>query len=142
MLCPGLLPKAGAVDHHHVLLQNELLHKHIIALRYVDTGIRIERTARRDATYTRRRIAPLDSKIAAAAKLLSDFDQVIGATQPRRSAYLGLLGALQSHAFPQVHSLWSFIGQFLPLFLQPAGLAAANETVHIVAIRIENRIFV
>jgi hypothetical protein len=57
-------------------------------------------------------------------------------------AYLGLLGALQSHAFPQVHSLLSFMGQFLPLFLQPAGLSAANETVHIVATRIENRIFV
>jgi hypothetical protein len=43
------------------------------------------------------------------------------------SVYLGVLGALQSHAFPQLHSLLSFIGQFLPLFLQPAGLSAANE---------------
>jgi hypothetical protein len=48
--------------------------------------------------------------------------------------------ALQSHDFPQVHSLLSFIGQFLPLFLQPAGLSAAKETVHIIATRIENRI--
>jgi hypothetical protein len=53
---------------------------------------------------------------------------------------LGLLGALQSHDFPQVHSLLSFIGQFLPLFLQPAGLSTAKEAVHIIAIRIENRI--
>ena len=60
----------------------------------------------------------------------------------KRSIYLGVLGALQSHAFPQLHSLLSFIGQFLPLFLQPAGLSAAKETVHIVATRIENRIFV
>jgi hypothetical protein len=58
------------------------------------------------------------------------------------SVYLGVLGALQSHAFPQLHSLLSFIGQFLPLFLQPAGLSAAKETVHIVATRIENRILV
>ncbi|PYK90522.1 MAG: hypothetical protein DME40_08210 [Verrucomicrobia bacterium] len=50
------------------------------------------------------------------------------------------LGALQSHAFPQLHSLLSFMGQFLPLFLQPAGLSAANETVHIIATRIESRI--
>ena len=57
------------------------------------------------------------------------------------SVYLGVLGALQSHAFPQLHSLLSFIGQFLPLFLQPAGLSAAKEIVHIVATRIENRIF-
>ena len=57
------------------------------------------------------------------------------------SVYLGVLGALQSHVFPQLHSLLSFIGQFLPLFLQPAGLSAAKETVHIIATRIENRIF-
>jgi hypothetical protein len=55
---------------------------------------------------------------------------------------LGVLGALQSHAFPQLHSLLSFIGQFLPLFLQPAGLSAAKETVHIAATRIENKILV
>jgi hypothetical protein len=56
------------------------------------------------------------------------------------SVYLGVLGALQSHAFPQLHSLLSFIGQFLPLFLQLAGLSAAKETVHIIATRIEKRI--
>ncbi len=56
------------------------------------------------------------------------------------SVYLGVLGALQSHAFPQLHSLLSFMGQFLPLFLQLAGLSAAKETVHIIATRIEKRI--
>ena len=56
------------------------------------------------------------------------------------SVYLGVLGALQSHAFPQLHSLLSFIGQFLPLFLQLAGLSAAKETVHIIATKIEKRI--
>jgi len=54
--------------------------------------------------------------------------------------YFGVLGALQSHAFPQLHSLLSFMGQFLPLFLQPAGFSAAKETVHIIATRIEKRI--
>ena len=56
------------------------------------------------------------------------------------SVYLGVLGALQSHAFPQLHSLLSFMGQFLPLFLQLAGLSAAKETVHIIATKIEKRI--
>jgi hypothetical protein len=41
-----------------------------------------------------------------------------------------------------LHSLLSFMGQFLPLFLQPAGLSAAKETVHIAASKMENRIFV
>ena len=47
----------------------------------------------------------------------------------------------QSHFFPQLHSLFSFIGQFLPLFLQ-LGLSAAKVTVQIAAVRTENRIFV
>jgi hypothetical protein len=46
----------------------------------------------------------------------------------------------QSQLFPQLHSLLSFIGQFLPVFLQ-LGLSAAKEIVHMAAIRIENRIF-
>jgi hypothetical protein len=65
----------------------------------------------------------------------------IDGSETKRSTYLGLLGALQPHALPQVHSLLSFIGQFLPLFLQPAGLSAANDTVHIAATKTENRIF-
>jgi hypothetical protein len=63
---------------------------------------------------------------------------IVGLVKP--SVYLGVLGALQSHAFPQLHSLLSFMGQFLPLFLQPAGWSVANATVHIIEIRIENRI--
>jgi len=47
----------------------------------------------------------------------------------------------QVQLFPQLHSLLSFIGQFLPVFLQ-FGLSAANETVHMAATRIEKRIFV
>ena len=47
----------------------------------------------------------------------------------------------QSQLFPQLHSLLSFIGQFLPVFLQ-VGLSAANAVVQITAARIENRIFV
>jgi hypothetical protein len=45
----------------------------------------------------------------------------------------------QSQFFPQLHFLLSFIGPFLPLFLQ-LGLSAAKETVHSAAVRIENRI--
>jgi hypothetical protein len=46
-----------------------------------------------------------------------------------------------SQSFPQLHSLLSFMGQFLPLFLQ-FGLSAAKVTVQIAAARIENRTFV
>jgi len=47
----------------------------------------------------------------------------------------------QLQLFPQLHSLLSFIGQFLPVFLQ-FGLSAAKPTVQIAAARIENKIFV
>src|SRR5205823_2135268 len=47
----------------------------------------------------------------------------------------------QSQLFPQLHSLLSFMGQFLPVFLQ-FGLSAANETVQRAATRIENNVFV
>jgi hypothetical protein len=41
-----------------------------------------------------------------------------------------------------LQALLSFIGQFLPLFLQLCGVgSAANALVQIVAARIENRIF-
>jgi hypothetical protein len=46
-----------------------------------------------------------------------------------------------SQLFPQLHSLLSFMGQFLPLFLQ-LGLSAAKAAVQTTAARIENRIFV
>ena len=55
----------------------------------------------------------------------------------RRSAHLP-----HSQLFPQLQALPSFMGQFLPLFLQPAGLSAANETVQTAAIRMENKILV
>ncbi|PYL46695.1 MAG: hypothetical protein DMF40_11390 [Verrucomicrobia bacterium] len=58
---------------------------------------------------------------------------------------LGSRQALQSqqlHFFPQLQALLSFIGQFLPLFLQLCGVgSAANALVQIAAARIENRIF-
>ena len=47
----------------------------------------------------------------------------------------------QSQLFPQLHSLLSFMGQFLPLFLQ-FGLSAAKDIVQTAATRIENKIFV
>jgi hypothetical protein len=47
----------------------------------------------------------------------------------------------QPQSLPQLHSFLSFIGQFLPVFLQ-LGLSAANAVVQITAVRIENRIFV
>jgi hypothetical protein len=47
----------------------------------------------------------------------------------------------QSQFFPQLHSLLSFMGQFLPVFLQ-FGLSAAKVAVQTAAARIENRILV
>jgi hypothetical protein len=47
----------------------------------------------------------------------------------------------QLQVFPQLHSLLSFMGQFLPVLLQ-FGLSAAKVTVQTAATRIENRIFV
>ena len=47
----------------------------------------------------------------------------------------------QSQLFPQLHALLSFMGQFLPVFLQ-FGLSAANAAVQITAVRTENRILV
>jgi hypothetical protein len=47
----------------------------------------------------------------------------------------------QSQLLPQLHSLPSFIGQFLPVFLQ-LGFSAANADVQIIAARIDIRIFV
>jgi hypothetical protein len=61
---------------------------------------------------------------------------LIGTTGAKRSAHLA-----QSQLFPQLHSLLSFMGQFLPVFLQ-LGLSAAKDTVQTAATRIENRIFV
>jgi hypothetical protein len=54
----------------------------------------------------------------------------------KRRSYLA-----QSQLFPQLHSLLSFIGQFLPVVLQ-FGLSAAKDTVQSAATRIENKIFV
>jgi hypothetical protein len=61
---------------------------------------------------------------------------LIGATGAKGSAHFP-----QSQLFPQLHSLLSFMGQFLPVLLQ-SGLSAANVTVQIAAARIENRVFV
>jgi hypothetical protein len=40
-----------------------------------------------------------------------------------------------------LHSLPSFMGQFLPVFVQ-FGLSAAKEIVHMATTRVENRTFV
>jgi hypothetical protein len=46
---------------------------------------------------------------------------------------------LQPQSLPQVHSFLSFIGQFLPLFLQLT-FSPAKEVMQIIAARTENRI--
>jgi len=55
---------------------------------------------------------------------------------------IGRKKSQQLQFFPQLQALLSFIGQFLPLFLQLCGVgSAANALVQIAAARIENRIF-
>jgi len=56
---------------------------------------------------------------------------------PRGSAHFF---APQSQLLPQLHSLLSFIGQFLPVFLQ-LGFSAAKADVQIMATRIDIRTF-
>jgi len=51
------------------------------------------------------------------------------------------LSYLQSQSLPQLHSFLSFIGQFLPVFLQLC-FSAAKEVVQIMAARIDIRIVV
>jgi hypothetical protein len=48
---------------------------------------------------------------------------------------------LQPQSLPQLHSFLSFIGQFLPLFLQLT-FSVAKEVVQIIAARIDIRIVV
>ena len=62
-----------------------------------------------------------------------------GPCQPNDSEARCFAHLAQSQLVPQLHSLLSFMGQFLPVFLQ-FGLSAANVTVQIAAARIENRI--
>ena len=47
----------------------------------------------------------------------------------------------QPHSLPQLHAFLSFIGQFLPVFLQLA-FSAAKEVVQIMAARIDIRIVI
>ena len=60
--------------------------------------------------------------------------------QPNDSEARCFAHLAHSQLFPQLHSLLSFMGQFLPVFLQ-FGLSAAKPTVQIAAARIENKIF-
>jgi len=57
----------------------------------------------------------------------------------KRSIYLGLLG-LAIARLPASALLVIVHRAVLTALLQPAGLSAAKETVHIIATRIENRI--
>jgi hypothetical protein len=72
---------------------------------------------------------------------LSSFDSRRGKLNPVDLAAKQRSHLAQSQLFPQLHSLLSFMGQFLPVFLQ-VGLSAAKDTVQTAATRIENRIFV
>src|SRR5580704_1904912 len=95
MLGAGLLSEAGTVDYHHVLLQNQFLDKHIVALGNIDARIGVERASWRNTTHPRSRIAPLDGQIATAAQLLADFRRVTRRTFERRfdRIWLGIFGA-------------------------------------------------
>src|SRR5579862_8316113 len=77
MLRAGLLAEAGAVHDHDVLLPDEFLHKNFVALGYVDSGVSIKSSARRNATHARRRLAPFLREIAARPQLAFHFNEMI-----------------------------------------------------------------
>src|SRR5580693_2529491 len=59
MLRPRLLTKSRSMHHHYMLLPDQFLDEHFIALRNLNPRKSIERAARRNATYPRSRLAPL-----------------------------------------------------------------------------------
>src|ERR1700694_3735313 len=72
-----LLAKAGTMDHEHVLGPAQVLDENVIAFRDVDARESVERAARRHTAQARGCIAPFHSKVAAGAKLVADFHQVL-----------------------------------------------------------------
>src|SRR5258708_21613784 len=74
VLRAGLLAEAGAVDHHDVLLADEFFDEDFVGLRNLDFGVSIKSSARSDAAYARRGLAPLLREIAAGAQLALHFD--------------------------------------------------------------------
>src|ERR1700722_14009791 len=77
VLRTSLLTEAGAMHDHDVLLANQFLDEDFVALRNVNAREGIERAARGDAAYARRRLTPLLREIAAGAQLALHFDEMI-----------------------------------------------------------------
>src|SRR6202035_4627350 len=75
-------------------------HKNIVAFGNVDSRISIERSARRHAAYTRRRIAPLHREIESAAQILAYFYQLV-LWSLQGGSYGVLLGMIGAQAGPQ-----------------------------------------
>src|SRR5208337_2732155 len=95
MLRPRLLTKSGSVHNHDMLLPNEFLDEDFVALRNLDARESIERSARRNTTHARCRLAPLLREIAARTQLTLHFHQMILRTYQRRlnRILLGMVGA-------------------------------------------------
>ena len=100
MLRAGFLPEAGTVDHHDVFLANQLLDENFITFGNVDSGIRIECSARRNATDTRGRFAPLLGEIAPRPEFSLYFDEMILRAFERGLDRV-LLGVIGAQARPQ-----------------------------------------
>src|SRR5579864_292984 len=100
MLRTGLLPEAGAVDYHHVLLADEFLDEDLVALRDVDSRVGVESSARGYATHTRGGLAPFLREIAAGTKLAPYFDEMVLRAFERGLDGV-LLGMVRAQARPQ-----------------------------------------
>src|SRR2546423_2949772 len=77
MVCPGLLAETGAMHYQHMFLYQEFFDENVVAFGDVQSRKSIERAARRNATHSWRGVAPLDGQIAAGAKFLARFDQMM-----------------------------------------------------------------
>src|SRR5580704_7218768 len=73
----GLLAKARTMDHQHVPGPAQFLDENVIAFRDVDARESVERAAGRHTAQARGCLAPFHSEIAAGAKLVADFHQVL-----------------------------------------------------------------
>src|SRR5579864_9412898 len=100
MFGPGLLAKAGTVNDHHMLLANEFFHERLIALWNFDARVRVERSARSNAAYPRRRFAPFLGEVAARPQFALHFQQKILRTLQRRLDGI-LLGMVRAKACSQ-----------------------------------------
>src|ERR1019366_5130128 len=79
------LAEAAAVHYEHVFFPQQLCGELIIAIRNLDSGEGVERSARRHATHAGNAVAPFDGQVAPGAQLALDLGKVILRALQRRT---------------------------------------------------------